>query len=205
MVNAPELNVQSLKRSDLAAAAATLNSAFHDDPAWALVLDDPAVREKVYVRMWPALVRYAMRYGVARGIDGTAGVACWLPPGRTKVTAMRSLLSGLWSMMMVMDTDKRKEFMALLGQMDEAHERLVPEPHWYLSELATAPSRQGEGLATRLLEDGFERASADGCPVYLESITEPNTAYYERRGFEVLEFGEITPSGFPYWCMVWRP
>ena len=95
--------------------------------------------------------------------------------------------------------------MALLEQLEEAHDRLVPGPHWYLWDLATDPSRQGEGLATWLLEDGFRQATANRCPIYLESIAEGNTAFYERRGFEILESGTVEPSGFPYWCMVWRP
>ena len=194
--------IRSLARSDVDSAGATMWRAFDDDPAWATVLDDPAQRERVYARMWPAVVRYSVKYGRARGIDGTVGVACWLPPGRTKITGLRAVMTGMWGMMLVLDSAKRKEFTGVLDHMDQVHERVMPEPHWYLQSLATDPARQGEGIGTRLLEDGYETAGPH--PIYLEAITEDNTAYYERRDFEVVESGTIEPSGFPYWAMVRR-
>jgi ribosomal protein S18 acetylase RimI-like enzyme len=197
------VGISSLGSGDVESAADVMYRAFEDDPAWSLILTDPRMRERTYRRMWPAIARYASRYGVARGFDGTAGVACWLVPGHTKVTAFRSLLSGFWTTMLGVDSATRKEFMAVLGELDEVHERLMTQPHMYLWALATDPERQGEGIGSQLLEDGVQLA--DGHPLYLEAITEQNAAFYEHRGFKVVESGLIGSSGFPYWSMVRHP
>ncbi|KAL2264325.1 hypothetical protein VTK26DRAFT_7291 [Humicola hyalothermophila] len=56
---------------------------------------------------------------------------------------------------------------------------------WYLNYLGTKPSSQGRGYASKLLRDMMARADAENRPIYLESSSQANNAYYEKFGFEV--------------------
>jgi GNAT superfamily N-acetyltransferase len=75
-------------------------------------------------------------------------------------------------------------------------------PHWYLAVLGTEPSRQGEGLASALLERVLGDCDRDEVPAYLETGTERNVAFYVRHGFKVSEELRL-PKGPPVWLM-WR-
>lgn len=73
-------------------------------------------------------------------------------------------------------------------------------PYWYLGVLATAPARQGEGLATAVLAPVLEQSDQSGVACCLETSTEGNRRFYEHRGF-----GEATdvsiPAGPPTWWL----
>jgi GNAT superfamily N-acetyltransferase len=69
------------------------------------------------------------------------------------------------------------------------------EPHWYLGVLATKPERRKEGLATALLSSTIEKADRLGIASCLETSTEENRRFYERRGFE--QAAEIILQGGP--------
>jgi GNAT superfamily N-acetyltransferase len=61
--------------------------------------------------------------------------------------------------------------------------------------LATDPARQGEGLATAVLTPVFDEADRLGIACCLETSTEENRRFYERRGFE--QAAEIILRGGP--------
>jgi len=50
----------------------------------------------------------------------------------------------------------------------------------------------------------MESAEREGVPCYLETETEGNVAFYQRRGFEVVHEAEIGDPAFRLWFMV-RP
>lgn len=104
-------------------------------------------------------------------------------------------------------------YVSLAGE--EAHERLVAyktalaavcpaDPYWYLGVLATHPARQGEGLATAALAPVLNEADRLGVACCLETSTEANRRFYERRGF--LEPTEVViPAGPPTWWLCRAP
>jgi GNAT superfamily N-acetyltransferase len=59
----------------------------------------------------------------------------------------------------------------------------APGPYWYLGVLATAPERQREGLASAVLEPVLAEADRSAVACCLETSTEDNRRFYERRGF----------------------
>ena len=92
-----------------------------------------------------------------------------------------------------------------------AHEQLVTyrkalaatspaDPYWYLGVLATHPARRREGLATAVLAPGLGEADRDGIACCLETSTEANRRFYERRGF-VEQAEVVIPSGPPTWWL----
>jgi ribosomal protein S18 acetylase RimI-like enzyme len=76
-----------------------------------------------------------------------------------------------------------------------------PEPFTYLRTLAVDPELQGRGLGSRLVEQVL-RAAPISLPVYLETATERNLAFYARHGFECR--GEFSCLGVRVWRLV-RP
>lgn len=67
---------------------------------------------------------------------------------------------------------------------DEVREKLVTEPHWYLTTLFTWPEWQGRGVAKRLLSWAIDQADATEppTPLYLES-SDLARAIYTHVGF----------------------
>ena len=60
-----------------------------------------------------------------------------------------------------------------------------PDRHIYLDELGVLPDYRRRGIATALMEAGHRWAGARGLAVALDTDTDENVAFYERRGYEV--------------------
>jgi GNAT superfamily N-acetyltransferase len=78
-----------------------------------------------------------------------------------------------------------------------------PAPALYLHILATAPHARGNGAGSALTRHMFDWADARGWPVYLETQTRANLAFYGRLGFR--ETGLLyDDDGLTIWGML-RP
>jgi GNAT superfamily N-acetyltransferase len=172
---------------------ATVTAAFAEDPAWAFLMGDE------YERLAPEFVGALFDLRAPGGnvwvSDDLATVAMWeSPSGDDDEQRMKKA----WA-----------RYVSLAGE--EAHERLVAyktalaavcpaDRYWYLGVLATHPARQGEGLATAVLTPVLGEADRDGTACCLETSTEANRRFYERRGF--LESTEVViPAGPPTWWL----
>jgi ribosomal protein S18 acetylase RimI-like enzyme len=101
------------------------------------------------------------------------------------------------------DPQARRDFLAALAYMDEIHRRGVPGPHWYLWALGVEPNCQGRGIGSRLILPVLTRADQDEVPCYLETESERNVAFYERRGSKVVSDGYPPGLQIRMWTM-WR-
>ena len=91
----------------------------------------------------------------------------------------------------------------MLQEIEANHERLAPGPHMRLEFFGVTPDLQGGGIGTALIELGHHRADELGLACYLETFSEPNVRYYERRGYRTV--GEFTiGDGVRGWGML-RP
>jgi GNAT superfamily N-acetyltransferase len=189
--------VRLAQPEDRPAVVRTVLRAFADDPAWRFMLGAD------YARLAPLMAAALFDQRVVEGTvwvcDDGAAVAMWDAPGRHGS-----------------DDDGRtaawREFHAAAGpsgagqlaRYDAALFAVAPsDPHWYLGVLASDPDRWGTGLASTVIEAGLACADADGLACCLETSTESNRAFYERRGFT-----RSTPvpieGGPPTWWMT-RP
>lgn len=185
-------------------AGAVLGRAFSDDPLWAAILTDPDKRPEQLAAMFTGLTRTTVAaQGLAETDPAIDAIALWLRPGRN-VGLGAMLRSGVAMprFAMGLPTQDRKRMLAVHSQLEKRKKVLMPEPHWYLSAIGVDPGRQGEGLGSALVNAGIGRADRDDTPIYLETQTERNVAFYQRLGFHVLE--ENLASGFdlPVWSMV---
>ena len=163
------------------------------------MLPNDRTRARVIRRQHRALVKHVFvpRNSVWTTTD-LSGLACWFPPGTSKLTFKESLAEALPFL---------PEGLPRLGKASRFEhaikERWPKEPHWYLAILSVSPESQGKGHGGVLLRPGLERADAAGLPAYLETQRERNVGFYEKYGFELVE--KITIDGeLPVWLM-YRP
>jgi ribosomal protein S18 acetylase RimI-like enzyme len=91
--------------------------------------------------------------------------------------------------------------LSAIGATEPFHEQ-VTGPHWYLLALGTLPERQGQGLGSALVKIGTDRADEAHLPVYLETATDADIAFYTKRGFQII--GQTQVQGYTLSGMV-RP
>ena len=79
-----------------------------------------------------------------------------------------------------------------------------PAHTWYVPLLGVRPDAQGRGLSRAVLRPVFETADRDKLPIYLETVPEVNGAVYQKLGFVLRGYRELT-GGLPNWEMVREP
>lgn len=200
-------SVVSLDVSQKERANLVLTKAFMDDPMYTYIIPDSDERQASLGRLWQALVNYTMVYGEIYTTPEVKGVACWLSPGNTQQTFWRMLRTGMGFTRAVMKfkAEARKRFLEIMNYADKEHQRLMPGPHWYLWAIGVEPDYQGQGIGGSLIQPVLSRAEEAGLPCYLETQTEANVAFYQKRGFEVLSAGEVPGHGVMAWTMAREP
>ncbi|GAA2429404.1 GNAT family N-acetyltransferase [Streptomyces macrosporus] len=186
--------VRPATREDVPAAVRTLARAFADYPFTRHVIAADGHRERVGRLQELFLTRIGMRYGrVWVGGDGRA-VAVWTTPeqdpapGFAEVGPLVGELAG--------------DRAAAYESAERALEPYRPgEPVWFLATVGVDPRDQGRGLGGAVLRPGLDAAERAGLPVYLETSSERNVAFYERLGFGVTAEVELPDGGPRTWCM----
>jgi ribosomal protein S18 acetylase RimI-like enzyme len=206
------MDLYRISTSDIEKARSVLAESFRDDPFFTYMLGerrgDPAFVKRIH--------GFTLAYGVANGIvlapsQEIEGAAIWLPPGRTSMTAWRSIRAGVGRMMgmpfgsLAGRTAFARKMIAYSGFSTGLHKRHAPFPHWYLLAIGVAEVHRGKGLASRLIRPMLERLDAEGMPCYLETHNPANVGLYEHFGFTVAEVGKLPGSEARHWAMLRLP
>ena len=202
-----QIDVIPLERAQRDRAVDAVTRAFVDDPMWSCILPDREARETRLRPMWDALAGFSLVYGDAFSTPDGEGAALWIAPGRSKTTLWMMIRTGfrLPRSMMGLPKEARRRFFRLLPFIDGFHQRLMPDPHWYLWVLGVAPEAQGRGIGRALLRPMLDRADAESIPCYLETQTRGNVTFYAKSGFEVLAEEREPVCGALIWFLVRRP
>lgn len=199
-----EQEIREASTADRPSLARTLADAFFDDPVSIWAGPSERLRPRMLRRFFGAMLGAKLPGGFVHTDDARTGAALWAPPGEWRTTTMQDLRIATafahprhWS---------RAPLVArgLLGV-----ERLHPPepPHFYLSVLGVAPSAQGQGLGSRLMQPVLEICDTDRVAAYLESSKESNIAFYARHGFRVTREIKLPrgPTVYPMWREPLRP
>jgi GNAT superfamily N-acetyltransferase len=190
--------VRSAAPTDVAALSTSLARAFDDDPvlAWLFPADRHLDRLRRYFAMY--LDKVSLRHGLTWTTQDLAAGAIWLPPGHWELRPL-DLLRTLPDTARALGRRLPFAFRTLL-QVERHHPKAE---HYYLATLGTAPSHQGKGYGSALLQPMLDRCDAEGMPAYLESSKERNVPFYARHGFTVTEELDLLGGGPKVWLM-WR-
>ena len=145
-------------------------------------------------------LRFAYRrwlaYEATYTTDDSVSVAAFIPPGRPEIDVERE------AELPVHPPDRLERFRAI-GEVIAAN--TPPEPHWYLNLLGTHPDWQRQGLGTLVIGPIVELCDRERLPLYLETETESNVAYYSHLGFAVRGEWDVPPDGPHMWGMIRAP
>lgn len=191
---------------DVEACANVLARAFQDDPG-AIVFDpDPAGRAAMLPAFFRAFVAASLADAgnLVVAADPIEGIASWFGPDRHGPSDAAMVASGLGEVLERWGPDVTRRLLAMTGEIERQHERLTDGPHYRLEFFGVDPGRQGSGLGSALIEHGHDIADERGLPCYLETFTESNVRFYERRGYHIV--GEyLVGDGIPVYVMLRPP
>jgi len=168
-------------------AAATIASAFMDDPSTHYALPNPARRANLH-----HIVAYYLRLDLLNGgsiytvSPECEGVACWHPPG-TKTSWLTKLRAGFLRLPLY----GGMHYIRYSCQEDRFYEQLklrhAPDKYVYLALLAVTPECQGLGHASKLIRHMLQYADSQNLPCYVETQNQKNVNMYSNYGFELKE------------------
>jgi ribosomal protein S18 acetylase RimI-like enzyme len=194
------LEVVDLRRADRREAAMVLAEAFLQDPAWVAIgpPDGPA-RRRLLLRFFRVALFETRHWGgpawaATRG-GAIVGVAVTFGPGKAFPSPLASVLEAPLFLLAGGRTPQRATQVG--AAMARAHPRGAQVYLWFL---AVRPAHQRSGVGRALMRRVLREATDADVPVYLETASPENIAYYRSFGFEVV--GEATlPGGGRMWFM----
>jgi ribosomal protein S18 acetylase RimI-like enzyme len=191
------MKIREATEQDIPAMGEMLARAFHEDPIVDWVFQDEQRRPKYAGRFFQGRARVLIGQREIYVADDVAAAAMWARPDEWRDPPLRAMKE-----LAVLFPGVGRRVGRVMRGLVQVEARHPKPPHWYLAVLGTDPSRQGEGLATALLQQVLQDCDRDEVPAYLETGTERNVAFYTRHGFKVTEELHL-PKGPPVWLM-WR-
>lgn len=186
-------------------AIEVMGRAFLNDPFLSYLAPDDARRARLTPQFVGGVVNYCFRYGEVWTLPSIAGVACWLPPGKTSPSVLGMLRTGLLTTPLKFGWAGFQRFNAVVSYTDSLHKQHAPTPHWYLWGVGVDPTQQRKGLGGTLLQPVLSKADVDGNLCYLETQNEANLPFYQRFGFVVVSSGVVPDSHLGVWALMRQP
>lgn len=137
-------------------------------------------------------------------LDDLKGVAAWTPPGKPEMNTWQ-ILSMLFALPGKCGWHRLGRWLPILSTLHQRHQVEMTEPHWILSFLGVAPTYQGQGIGSLLLQPVLEQADRESLPCYLFTSTEQAVCFYQKHGFVVLWQGELSDGSPCAWTMKREP
>lgn len=130
---------------------------------------------------------YAFEFGLANGkvemSEDKNAAAVWKKSDSKKMTMQLLLESILFFFSFGWKGLKR------ISDMEKKIAAFYPDQAVfnYLWILGTGPNHQGKGYGSAILSKAISSFQVDNVPLYLETSTELNLKYYERKGFKLYQ------------------
>ncbi len=197
------MDVRSAKQDDIDACARVLARAFQDDPGTVIFEPDPDQRALILPHFFRAFVAASLSEDadiVVAG-DPMVGVASWFGPERHGPSPDAMGGHGFGDVLERARPEATARLLAMIGELERQHELLTDGRHLRLEFFGVVPDQQRSGIGTALMEHGHRRADELVIPCYLETFTQPNVRYYERRGWKVVAEYPVA-DGVPVYGMI---
>jgi GNAT superfamily N-acetyltransferase len=193
-------SVRLLTPADADRAGHVLAQAFLDDPLNVHLFPDSGRRKVQTPPMYHFLARFGIGARIAWGVgEPLAAVGLWSAPDSPR-TGLRLLLqSGGLRLAFSPLIWRVPRAARIFGQAGRMQKQYAPEPHLYLEVLGTAPEAQGSGFGAALVRAMIAKADRARLPIYTETMTPRNVAWYEHFGFEVMEHYRPPNSDLNLW------
>jgi GNAT superfamily N-acetyltransferase len=173
----PQTRVRRLLPHERDAAVQTVVAAFTADPLLRWVWPDDARYADQARGFFGLLLDLRMEAGEAWGVDGTAAVAMWDPPGGLYVPPPAERWAAVQEGFSARERDQWATYDATMAVPADAG------AHWYLGVLAADPTRARTGLGSAAVAPILAAADRAGLPAYLETASAVNLHFYRRQGF----------------------
>ena len=202
------MDIVPLQQSDFAIAADCLAAAFEQDPLMSHGLPEAAEAKRIALeKISQGALNFAKSYERTYTTAGQPkGVAIWQPPEASEVNPAQLwnlVTSGLLQTPFYLRWDRLPDLVWMMSLFSRLHQKLMPDPHWYLMMLGVSPQAQGQGIGGKLIQPVLEEADRSNVPCYLETTTPAAVRFYERNGFQVIHQDFF--AGHPYWAMKRSP
>jgi GNAT superfamily N-acetyltransferase len=198
-----------LKSSEIDRASEILTKAFNEDPMFRYLGIGEAEQVRVNVNALKWFCRMGLRncqpynhiYTTAGDLKG---VAVWIPPEKSEMNIWQ-ILSILFALPGKCGWHRLGRCLSLFSTLNERAQIEMIEPHYILSLLGVAPTYQGQGIGSLLLQPVLQQADKEGMPCYLATFTEQAVHFYQKHGFVVLWHGEFSGGSPCIWTMKREP
>ncbi|MFB2894983.1 GNAT family N-acetyltransferase [Aerosakkonemataceae cyanobacterium BLCC-F50] len=194
-----------LKAQQIPAASEVLAKAFENEPVFSYIFPkEDQKRMGKMKQIFISSLRYSQPFDSIYTTDALKGVAIWIPPGKYPM--------GLWHTVQFALTLPFKvgwggigRVISLSNKIEDCHQECMSEPHWYLNVLGVDPAYQGQGVGGKLIEPILKQADGENLPCYLETDSEKNVNFYQKRGFQVVKTFDLPESNLRLWGMQREP
>ena len=199
------VDIRKATHDDIDACVRVLASAFQEDPGTINFEPDDERRRRVLPAFFRSFVAAALAEAGDLRVAGdpVEGIASWFGPERHGPSPDAMGANGFGDVLALAGPESAERLLAMVGEIERQHTDLTDAPHLRLEFFGVVPERQGSGIGSALIDDGHRRADELGLPTYLETFTEENVRFYQRRGYEVVG-GFTIGDGVPGWGMI-RP
>jgi ribosomal protein S18 acetylase RimI-like enzyme len=197
-------SVQPLAVAHLGRAESTLVDAFAGDPMTSHFFPRDCRRQPGLRRIFRIGLRNGQWYGRVDSLHEGRAVAIWLRSDQAGMNLIRLLRTGVIAAAFALGWSSTRRIFRFLRSIEEVRLRSLPQPHWYLFNLAVSPERQSQGLGALLLRHGIARAEERGMPCFLETTNIRNVGFYEKHGFQLVREGRPSGGGPLVWSLIRR-
>ena len=191
------VSLMEVTQARIREAADVLAVAMLDDGFGQYLAPDPDERLTINRAYYAELIGLAISEGrVNAWGDPIVGVAVWLERPAVADGDHRSALTVPAfeaPALLAPDVASRVErFGAVIRQL---RERARPDRHAYLDSIGVLPDHRRRGIATRLLAAGHAWADGAGLPCALDTVTDEDVEFYQRRGYRIVSVAQVPGSG----------
>lgn len=175
------MNIINAQRKDKTRIIEILCQSFQNDPQINYILGCNGNKNKKLMR----LMAYSFEFGLANGkveiSEDKNSVAIWKSSNSKKMTINLFYESILFFFAFGWSGIKR------ISAMEKKIAAFYPDKTIfnYLWILGTNPNEQGKGYGTAILLKAINKFEQDKVPLYLETCTDSNLKYYQRKRFEL--------------------